>query len=133
MEVSAKHNGRVARSYKTPTLTLAFYFHSNATPDGNEIGTRTKFESCKRTAADDEFLLVRFQVFCILLGAFAVVSVRKQKRLSATLFDQRKLQAEQERKERERERESVHGIELGSMEETVPLTSNVSNPSMEVV
>jgi hypothetical protein len=87
------------------------------------------------TAADDEFLLVRFQVFCILLGAFAVVSVKKQKIVSASLFDQRKLQAEQERKERERERESVHGIELGSREETVPLTANISNSSasLEVV
>jgi hypothetical protein len=76
---------------------------------------------------------VRFQVFCILLGAFAVSSVRKQKIVSANLFDKRKYQAEEERKGRERERESAHGIELGSMEEIAPLAANVSNDSVEVV
>jgi hypothetical protein len=120
-------------TYKTPTLTRTFYFRSNASPDGNEIGTRTKYESCKRTAADDEFLLVRFQVFCVLLGAFAVISVRKQKIVSANLFDKRKYQAEEERKGRERERESAHGIELGSMEETMPLAANISNASLDIV
>jgi hypothetical protein len=125
--------GRATCSYKTPTLTRAFYFRSNASPDGNEIGTRTKYESCKRTSADEEFLLVRFQVFCILLGAFAVISVRKQKIISANLFDKRKYQAEEERKDRERERESAHGIELGSTEETVPLAANASNASLDVV
>lgn len=135
MEVSAKHKrGCGWCSYKTPTLTRAIYFPSNVIPDGKEIGTRIKYESCKRTAADEEFLLVRFQVFCILLGTFAVVSVRKQKIVSANLFDKRKYQAEEERKDREKERESARGIELGSMEETVPLAANISNnASLEVV
>jgi hypothetical protein len=121
--------------FKTPTLTRAFYFRLNITLDDKETGTRTNYESCKRTAADEEFLLVRLQVFCLLLGAFAVVSVRKQKIVSASLFDQRKLQAEQERKERERKRESGQSIELVSMEETVPLTSIVSSAAslVEVV
>jgi hypothetical protein len=77
--------------------------------------------------------LVRFQVFCILLAAFAVVSVKKQKIVSANLFDKRKYQAEEERKDRERERETAHGIELGSMEETVPLAANVASASLDVV
>jgi hypothetical protein len=101
----------------------------------NEIGKRTKYQSCKRTRAEEEFRVVRLQVLCLLLGAVAVVSVRKQKMVSASLFDQRKLQAEQARKERERQKDQAQGIELASVfsEETVPLTLTDNNPSLEVV
>jgi hypothetical protein len=35
----------------------------------------------------------RLEIFCLLIGALAIISVRKQKRLSTSLFDQRKREA----------------------------------------
>jgi nicotinic acid mononucleotide adenylyltransferase len=52
--------------------------------------TRMEMMSCKYTEADEEFAMVRLQMMCFLIGSIAVMSVRKQKRLSASLFDQRK-------------------------------------------
>jgi len=52
--------------------------------------TNRVFRSCKTTAADNEFAMVRFQVFCFLLGSMAFASAKKQMRLSSNLFDQRK-------------------------------------------
>lgn len=48
------------------------------------------YRSCSRTEADEEFLLIRLQVFCLLMGSFAFLMVRRQKVSSANLFDQRK-------------------------------------------
>jgi hypothetical protein len=36
------------------------------------------------------FMQVRLQMICVLLGGLAIMSVRRNKRLSASLFDQRK-------------------------------------------
>jgi hypothetical protein len=47
------------------------------------------YQSCRRTVADEEFRLMRFQVFCFLIGAIAFMSVRRQKAQHASLFDQR--------------------------------------------
>ena len=35
----------------------------------------------------------RLEIFCFLIGALAIISVKKQKRLSTSLFDQRKREA----------------------------------------
>ena len=59
--------------------------------------SRTVNHRCRRTVADEEFLLVRFQVFCLLTGTIAFVSVRKQKAAAASLFDQRKLNLQKRR------------------------------------
>lgn len=48
------------------------------------------FKSCKRTVEDDEFLMMRLQVICFLLGSVSLFAVRKLKSTTATLFDQRK-------------------------------------------
>ena len=35
---------------------------------------------------------IRLQIFCFLIGSLAIISVRRQKRISTSLFDQRKQQ-----------------------------------------
>jgi len=52
-----------------------------------------KMRSCKYTEFDEEFAMVRLQIFCFLIGSLAIMSVKKQKRLSTSLFDQRKQEA----------------------------------------
>mmetsp|Transcript_24440 Transcript_24440/g.56957 ORF Transcript_24440/g.56957 Transcript_24440/m.56957 type:complete len:190 (+) Transcript_24440:725-1294(+) len=59
--------------------------------EGTETTTRTIFKSCRRTRADEEFLMVRFQVFCFLLGSLSFLYAKRQKTQSASLFDQRRL------------------------------------------
>jgi len=49
-----------------------------------------QFRSCVRTATDEEFLVIRLQVMCFLLGSISLFMVRRQKRSTTTLFDQRK-------------------------------------------
>jgi hypothetical protein len=51
------------------------------------------YRSCRRTDEDEEFRLLRFQLFCFMGGIASFVQVRKQKTLSASLFDQRKHQS----------------------------------------
>lgn len=60
--------------------------------DGQETEKATVSQTCKRTEDDEEFLLIRLQMICVLMGGFAMISVRKQKAASASLFDQRKRQ-----------------------------------------
>lgn len=61
------------------------------------------------------------QVLCVLIGAAAFTSVRREKRTSASLFEQRK----QSRAKRYSDaRNSNSDIEMGRLEETVPLTAN---------
>lgn len=90
------------------------------TPSPDElVDTREAIQSCKRTKSDEEFLVVRLQVFCLLIGVLSLVAARKQKAASASLFDQRKIQ--------KGEKKMRHGsdlVEMVSIEETAPLTDN---------
>jgi len=52
---------------------------------------RKEYRSCKRTVADEEWLVFRMQLFCLLLGLISTYAARMQKRAHATLFDQRKM------------------------------------------
>mmetsp|Transcript_19586 Transcript_19586/g.27707 ORF Transcript_19586/g.27707 Transcript_19586/m.27707 type:complete len:164 (+) Transcript_19586:78-569(+) len=61
----------------------------------DEISSTKKFRSCKRTEADEEFLMMRLQMFCFLLGFMSLFSAKRQKRIHASLFDQRKAKAKQ--------------------------------------
>lgn len=47
------------------------------------------YQVCQRTKADEEFLMIRLQVFCLVLGVLSLLSVRKQKSNASSLFDQR--------------------------------------------
>lgn len=51
---------------------------------------KEEFRACKRTVADEEFLMMRMQVICFLFGSISLIAVRRQKGTAATLFDQRK-------------------------------------------
>ena len=46
------------------------------------------YRSCKRTEAEEEFLMVRLQAICFTIGVLSLFSVRKNRQLGA--FDQRK-------------------------------------------
>lgn len=52
------------------------------------------YQSCKYTDADEQYIYVQFQVMCVLGGALAFASARKQKNQFVTLFDQRKQAAQ---------------------------------------
>jgi len=90
--------------------------------------------------------MLRLQVFWLLLGVVAFMSVRRQKRVSASLFDQRKLAAEAAHARRQlnnngKRRSSdaiTGGVELTPLgEEGVSLTTAVTpvtaNDRLEVV
>jgi len=98
------------------------------------------YRSCKRTSTDEEFLMLRLQVFCLLIGVTAFVSARRQKFAHASLFDQRKMrrnqreqQQRQQQQQQQREQQQLNDetIELASLlssasgEETVPLNLEV--------
>jgi len=67
---------------------------------GDSKLTRTEEESsadsayirktCKYTDFDEGMAMFRLQIFCLLIGVLSIVSVRKQKRLSSSIFDRRK-------------------------------------------
>lgn len=45
---------------------------------------------CDRTQADEEFLMIRLQIMCLITGALAFGSVRRQRYSASNLFDQRR-------------------------------------------
>jgi hypothetical protein len=47
------------------------------------------YQVCQRTKADDEFLMIQLQMFCLLLGVVSFLSVRRQRTTASSLFDQR--------------------------------------------
>jgi hypothetical protein len=63
-------------------------------------------------------------VACVLVGTAAFVSARKQKVLSASLFDQRKLGIDAKRRRRDSSAPPEE-IEMAKMEETIPLTEDL--------
>jgi hypothetical protein len=77
--------------------SILFRIADSENADVDALPSRTVYRSCKRTVEDEEFLLVRFQVFCFLTGTIAFMSVRKQKAAAASLFDQRKLNLQKRR------------------------------------
>ena len=73
-------------------------------------------------------------MFCVLVGSMAFVSVRRQKRLSASLFDQRK-QGTQTRPRGRRDSDAMEvEIEFSKVDtqETVPLVDTSNNP-LEII
>jgi len=78
-------------------LSLSFYFTDTSGTD-DVAPAHTVFQSCDRTADDDEFSVMRFQIVCLLAGVAALVSVKQQKASVASLFDQRKLNLRKKRR-----------------------------------
>mmetsp|Transcript_29054 Transcript_29054/g.35390 ORF Transcript_29054/g.35390 Transcript_29054/m.35390 type:complete len:214 (-) Transcript_29054:152-793(-) len=81
------------------------------------------YRSCNRTVQDEEALMVRFQLLCTLVAFISLMSTRRQKRVSASLFDQR-------RRSKRGTRSSNVGGDGDSVatedSEMAPLTSNQS-------
>eukprot|EP00173_Palmaria_palmata_P002654 Plantae.Rhodophyta-Palmaria_palmata.ctg27723.p1 GENE.Plantae.Rhodophyta-Palmaria_palmata.ctg27723~~Plantae.Rhodophyta-Palmaria_palmata.ctg27723.p1 ORF type:complete len:137 (-),score=11.69 Plantae.Rhodophyta-Palmaria_palmata.ctg27723:337-747(-) len=120
-----------------------------------------EFRSCKFTKSDEEFsmvcfasylphfafgiissllttyrpfflLQIRLQMFCLLLGSMAAMRIRKEKRVSASLFDQRS-QGGADKPPDPRKRRNSDGIRPHVIEqEMTPLVSTNGNP-LEVV
>jgi hypothetical protein len=51
-------------------------------------------QSCTRTVLDEEMYMTRFQVYCIIIAFFALRSVKREKNLSASLFERRIIRQE---------------------------------------
>lgn len=52
--------------------------------------SRRKIESCRRTRTDEDYLMVQLQIICLLVGSFTFMTVKRQRQLHASGFDQRK-------------------------------------------
>lgn len=89
---------------------------------GKPIKSRKEYRSCRRTRADEQFLMVRMQAICALLGTLSLISVRRQKLRSASLFDQR-------RPPRGRRGSNAGGTETGKrgMYTAIPQSSGTAN------
>jgi len=74
------------------------FSNANDDADNEKSHERAEIRSCERTQADEHFLMMQFMISCLVIGGVAVLSVRKQKRVSASLFDQRKFGAQQKPK-----------------------------------
>lgn len=57
-----------------------------------EEGRDDQYEtmSCKHTDFDNGIAMFQFQIFCLLIGGLSIVSVKKQKKVSMSMFDRRK-------------------------------------------
>ena len=75
--------------------------------------------------------MVRFQAMCILFGGLACLSSKKQKTLSATLFDQRKQKTAEKPKKRVSEIPS--DLEMPELAGRGELDALTANDSLEVV
>lgn len=49
-----------------------------------------KMKSCKYTDLEGGVAMIQLQMFCLLIGVLSIISVKKQKRLSSSIFDRRK-------------------------------------------
>lgn len=47
------------------------------------------YHSCRRTEEEEEWLLTKVQILCVILGVISLRSTRKRKLASASLFEQR--------------------------------------------
>ena len=81
-------------------------------------------------------------MICVVVGSMAFMSVRRQKRNTASLFDQRKLAAEAARQQAKKAKRGSEYMENNQdeeieftrldQEETVPLVDSSSNP-LEII
>lgn len=49
-----------------------------------------KMKSCKHTDFEGGLAMIQLQTFCLLIGVLSIMSVKKQKRFSSSMFDRRK-------------------------------------------
>jgi hypothetical protein len=101
------HNDRATRSYIEHRKDDTYYYsHGSSISDRSPIATLSSsssssssssnftlyhYESCRTTQNESEFNYIQFQVFICLIGLVSIYSIRKQKMLAASLFDQRRM------------------------------------------
>ena len=69
-------------------------FKCSGPKEDSDDGAFSKYEmkSCKHTDFENGVAMFQFQIFCVLIGFLSLVSVKKQKKLSLSMFDRRKQQ-----------------------------------------
>lgn len=97
------NNDRATRSYIEHRKDETYYYsHGSSISDRSPIATLSSsssssnfllyhYESCRTTQNESEFNYIQFQVFICLIGLISIYSIRKQKMLAASLFDQRRM------------------------------------------
>jgi len=65
---------------------------STGTEDEASVDSTFIRKSCKYTQFEEEMAMFRLQLICLAIGLLSVASVRKQKRMSVSMFDRRKQQ-----------------------------------------
>lgn len=73
------NNNGTSSSANTPQLTLPVFAQY--------------YKPCKLTSGDESFRLFEMQVVLVIVGVYAVRSVKQQKELNLSLFDQRRKRA----------------------------------------
>ncbi|KAL9184403.1 hypothetical protein ACHAXT_002489 [Thalassiosira profunda] len=58
-------------------------------------GSTSEYRPCQYTEADEQYRMLRMQMICLLIGVWAMRNVRRQRVVSASLFDQRRMRAVQ--------------------------------------
>ncbi len=85
---------RATRSYIEHRKDDTYYSHgsnNDLSPIASSSNFLYHYESCRTTQNESEFNYIQFQVFICLLGLISIYSIRKQKSLAASLFDQRRM------------------------------------------
>lgn len=63
---------------------------SDSNTEDESQDTMYKWKSCKHTDLEGGLAMFRLQTFCLLIGVLSIMSVKKQKRFSSSMFDRRK-------------------------------------------
>lgn len=71
--------------------------------DDDGSNPEVKYQSCKRTTVDEEYLMFQLQAICVMVAFIAIRSVRREKMLSESLFDQRKRRARQQQQQQQQD------------------------------
>jgi len=102
-------------------------YKCTTTKGEEEISTTFSYKSCSRTEADEEFLMMRLQAICFTIGVLSLFSVRRNKTIGASLFDQRKAAAKQQQEQNSLSLTDNNAVE----QEMVPLAADTD--SLDVV
>jgi len=127
------------RTYDACVATGRWQKFKCSGPD--EAEAKYEMRSCKHTDFDNGLVMFQFQIFCLLIGALSIVSVKKQKKLSLSMFDRRKQQGKARTSDTmgSNKRSEEDGIEFTPMtnqqRERVPLVQRMDSmdSTMEVI
>mmetsp|Transcript_2254 Transcript_2254/g.2726 ORF Transcript_2254/g.2726 Transcript_2254/m.2726 type:complete len:231 (-) Transcript_2254:112-804(-) len=58
-------------------------------PDGNGYKMAIQYKPCNRTPMDEEYVMIQFQAICLFVAFISLRAVKREKIVSASLFDLR--------------------------------------------